>query len=328
MTVEVYADDRSVRTGLSHDLEQDNTFRVTVRGSVTPPDAGEFSYGTSPDLVVVYLDPAVLADRSNLRRIAHSRQAPVLALADHPSERDLDTLRRWGAVHLIRLSTADDLLSAARSVVSAAGEPVPRTVRPGFGYEVVVIGSSTGGPQVVRTILQDIGYPFPLPILIVQHISPSFAEGFAQWLNHSVATPVELARDGEPLLPGTAYVAPGDTHFFVKNGRIGLDSSERRLFHRPSVNYLFESAAHEFGKATLGVLLTGMGRDGGDGARAIIEAGGYTIVQDEASCAVFGMPAAAIDCGGAGEILPPHRIGKRIVELCSRRRATPGTDPD
>ena len=182
-------------------------------------------------------------------------------------------------------------------------------------YSTVVIGASTGGPSVIRTILGALPANHPFPVFLVQHISSSFSTGFVEWLCQTTQRNIIHAVDGVVYQPGTIYVAPGGHHLTIRGSRLHLEDEKPRNHHRPSVDILFESAASQFGPTVLGIILTGMGTDGAVGARKIIDRGGYTLVQDEASSAVFGMPAAAIASGGAGEVLPPEGIAHRLLEL-------------
>jgi two-component system chemotaxis response regulator CheB len=133
----------------------------------------------------------------------------------------------------------------------------------------------------------------PAPVLVVQHIHPSFGESFARWLERTAGRPVALARDGQRLEPGSAHVAPGDRHLLLGARRTLRLSAEPDGLHRPSADVLFESLAREAGPAAVGVVLTGMGADGADGLAALRAAGGRVLAQDEASSVVFGMPQAA-----------------------------------
>lgn len=194
-------------------------------------------------------------------------------------------------------------------------------------YKILCIGASTGGPTAVSTVLSGLGHNFPLPILYTQHIEIGADKAMADWFNNTCNNiNIQLAKDGQEALPGNVYMAPADRHLiinFVKtNGHpvIGLSNEPPERFLKPAVNKLFRSAASFYGKNCLAVLLTGMGRDGAEGCKNIIENGGYTIVEDESTCAVFGMPAAAIDIGGASEVLPRFNIADRILELSRRKR--------
>ena len=203
----------------------------------------------------------------------------------------------------------------------AAGSLTRRHAAPFKGFQILCIGASTGGPTAVAEVLRGLGRNFPLPILYAQHIEIGADRNMADWLNNTCDIRVRLAEDGEEAKPGTVYMAPADTHLvidFVKNNthpvlKISDEPPER--FLRPAVNKLFRSAARFYQKACLGILLTGMGRDGADGCKLIRDLGGWTVVEDESTCAVFGMPAAAIEVGGACEVLPRTEIAERILAL-------------
>jgi chemotaxis response regulator CheB len=226
-----------------------------------------------------------------------------------------------------RTGTGDRQPGAAPSVAEnrrpgAEGSPVQPVESASTGRApelLVVIGASTGGPQVVRRVLQTIPSDPRWAIAIVQHISPAFAEGFARWLTESTHHVAILAVDGSAIFGGSVVVAPGDTHLTVSRERWHLDHGPKRLFQRPSADNLFESAAKTWRERTIGVLLTGMGRDGGEGCRMITDAGGYTVVQDEATSAVYGMPRAAVESGGASEVAPLEAIGDRVVHVLKKR---------
>ena len=184
---------------------------------------------------------------------------------------------------------------------------------------VVGIGVSTGGPAVLAMILGTLPADSPLGALIVQHITEGFMAGLVEWLSRQVRLPIRLAHEGDPIRPGGVLMAPEGTHLVVeRGGRVHLRREPPVGGHRPSADVLLHSLADVYGGAAVGVLLTGMGRDGAEGLRAIRSAGGYTMVQDEESCAVFGMPKAAIELGAAQDILPPAGIAERLVQLAHR----------
>jgi two-component system, chemotaxis family, protein-glutamate methylesterase/glutaminase len=197
----------------------------------------------------------------------------------------------------------------------AAPAPVgaPRFGGPG----VIAIGASTGGPPVVAALLARIG-AVPCPILLVQHISAAFTAGFAGWLDATTPFTVTVARAGERAAPGTVYVAPAGQQMGIAiSGRIVLEPGDAGEAFRPSASHLFRSVARAYGFTAVGVLLTGMGRDGADGLLRMREAGALTIAQDEASSAVFGMPGEAVRLGAAAHVLPPERIAATIRRLAA-----------
>jgi two-component system chemotaxis response regulator CheB len=179
---------------------------------------------------------------------------------------------------------------------------------------MVIIGSSTGGPQALQTILKQLPSDFPTPILCIQHIAPGFLNGLVNWLRSLCSMKVKIAQDGELPLAGTIYFPQEGTHLLVdKKGRL-VSSLESPLDgHRPSITLTLKSAADYYGKAAVGILLTGMGRDGADGMKAIAKAGGITMVQDEKSSIVFGMPKQAIELGAAQYVLPLDEIANVLI---------------
>lgn len=178
---------------------------------------------------------------------------------------------------------------------------------------VVAIGASTGGPQALQVILSGLSKDFAPPILIVQHIAAGFVEGFVNWLNQSSAIPVQLASHGEPILSGHAYVAPDGFHMGVLRGNhILLSKAEPENFIRPSASYLFRSIAKVFGKHSLCILLTGMGKDGAKELRLLKKMGAITIAQDKESSVVHGMPGEAIKLNAAMYVLSPGEIVAKL----------------
>jgi two-component system chemotaxis response regulator CheB len=204
---------------------------------------------------------------------------------------------------------------AAAPAPIAPRPPLPRTgarKRPA----VLVIGSSTGGPEALARVLPALPASLPVPVLVVQHMPPVFTRQFAQRLDRLCALRVVEATDGAPLLPGTVHLAPGDHHLVVRpSGRgphTGLTQAPPENFCRPAVDPLFRSAVAAYDGAVLGVVLTGMGADGRIGAGAIHEAGGTVLAQDQATSVVWGMPGAVTQAGLADEVLPLDRVAEAI----------------
>jgi two-component system, chemotaxis family, protein-glutamate methylesterase/glutaminase len=182
--------------------------------------------------------------------------------------------------------------------------------------DIVAIGTSTGGPAVLHTILSGLPREIRSPILVVQHIAPGFVHGFAESLSISANFPARVPEDGEALLPGHVYLAPDKVHMGVtKEGRIKLAGEPPVGGFRPSVSYLFQSVADTFGPRSAGVLLTGMGSDGAEGLRYMKEKGAVTIAQNKESCVVFGMPAVAIRLGAADYVLSPEQIVSTLTRF-------------
>jgi two-component system chemotaxis response regulator CheB len=177
----------------------------------------------------------------------------------------------------------------------------------------VGIGASTGGPPVLESILGELPADYPLPVLVVQHMADGFIEGFAQWLDKKLAIDVGGASDGDRATPGV-WFAPDGAHLrLTGSNRFALDT-ETEATHRPSVDVLLESLARAFGAEAGGVVLTGMGKDGAEGAAAIRREGGLVLAQDEASSVVYGMPRAVAE-GAAELVLPPAEIADALLAL-------------
>ncbi|MBR0564570.1 chemotaxis protein CheB [Azoarcus sp. L1K30] len=179
----------------------------------------------------------------------------------------------------------------------------------------IFIGASTGGTEAIREVL--IGLPANTPaVLIVQHMPEMFTASFARRLDDICPMRVKEAKHDEPVEAGTAYIAPGHSHLRIRRGikgyRCELSGEGPVNRHRPSVDVLFRSAAAELGAAAIGVLLTGMGRDGATGLLEMMRAGAWTIAQDEASCVVYGMPREAALIGAAREVAPLSQVSARI----------------
>jgi two-component system chemotaxis response regulator CheB len=187
---------------------------------------------------------------------------------------------------------------------------------------LVTVGASTGGPTALATLLKGLPGDFPLPILMVQHITIGFLGGLVSWLQTSSALRLKVAEEGELLAPGNVYFAPEDRHLVVEaRGVLGSRAWPPVNHVRPSATVLFSSAAHVYGAETVGVLLTGMGEDGALGLKAIHEAGGVALAQDEATSVVYGMPRAAVELGVVHQVLPIERMAPAIIELARNAKA-------
>jgi len=210
---------------------------------------------------------------------------------------------------------------AARAPAPARPAAVAQRRTPHGRYSALGLVASTGGPNAVATVLQDLGSGYPLPVLLVQHITPSFVEGFAAWLDGMCPLRVVIARGGELVNPGHVYLSAPERHLELDGQRLRVSDGAPVSGQRPSGNLLLASLARSLGSRALAVLLTGMGDDGAAGLRLVYEQGGYTIAEDESTAVVYGMPAAAVRQGAVSEQLPLPRIGSRLREVCQPQRA-------
>ncbi len=186
--------------------------------------------------------------------------------------------------------------------------------------DVVLIGTSTGGPVALKTIFQNIPAGFSKPIVIVQHMPAAFTKAFAERLNKFTSLTVKEAAQGDRLQAGYVYVAPGGLQLMIDKragGSIHIHESDKRISYRPSVDIALASAAKHFGRKALAIILTGMGSDGKVGADLLVQAGGTVWAQDEASCVIYGMPMAVVKAGIASRVLPLDSIGLQLFnEAC------------
>lgn len=186
--------------------------------------------------------------------------------------------------------------------------------------QALIVGSSTGGPKALTEVFTEIGATFPLPIFITQHMPPKFTETLAMNIGRKSGMPCTEGISGEIAQPGHIYVAPGGKHMLLervgKDVKIHLDDGPQINFCKPAVDPMFASAAKAYDGHVLGVILTGMGQDGREGSRHVVNAGGTIITQDEESSVVWGMPGAVATAGIASEVLPLSNVARRIKEIC------------
>jgi two-component system, chemotaxis family, protein-glutamate methylesterase/glutaminase len=222
--------------------------------------------------------------------------------------------------------TGNTVTSRLASVAPAQGAlAVPRRPLRSDRVEVVAIGCSTGGPDALATVLGALPIDFPVPILVVQHMPPLFTRMFAERLDRSSVLPVAEAVDGQRLSPGAILVAPGDRHLRVRRDGVSVcvDLSEEppENYCRPAVDVLFRSIAEVFGPAALACVLTGMGRDGEQGAGRVRAGGGRIVVQDQATSVVWGMPGAVAKAGLADDVVPLSKIAETLLAAVTPRRS-------
>ncbi len=283
-------------------------------------DATEYIMDHHPTPIVIHSSSE---NRGNAFKILDTLKAGALASIEKTDA--LKDPERWQK-DLIRT-----LRAASRVHVSRRGRPSPAgretegphmPPRGGAGdYSLVAIGASTGGPGVIVNILKSFPSHFSLPILLVIHIGSSGNAALAEWLNDNCRLNVSFAANRKSLdsLKGNVIVAPPDRHMVLEDNKICLLDAPPVNFCRPSVDVFFQSIAKDATKRAIAVLLTGMGKDGSLGLKAIRDGGGYTICQDEATSIIFGMPRAAIDMGAAEEVLPDNRIGEKIMAVARGR---------
>lgn len=291
-----------------------------------------------PSVVLMDLQMPVMDGYAAIERIMEVRPTPIVVLSSRANRNGMRTAfeaMRRGALEVLPKpedtaswqQLAESLPETIRAVAEARTVPErPRRQKPAQppaaalaagprDLRWVAIGASTGGPAAIRELFDEMPEEVPASFLIVQHIAEGFEVGFADWLNRELPHDVKLARDGERPRPGAVRLAPGGAHLLLEAGGVlRLDSATpARRGHRPSADELFHSCATACPLQAAGVLLTGMGADGVEGLGALREAGGLTMVQDEASSVVFGMPRVALERQAAEIALPPRDLTRALV---------------
>ena len=344
----VVEDSRVVAEFLTHVLQSDQRIRV-VGVAYDGEEAVEAARELRPDVITMDIHMPKVDGFEATRRIMETSPAPIVIVSGtlnpgevalnfraveagalavvarpsgighpnyHASAKELvDTVKLMSEVRVVKRWPRNKFAALAHTVTSLAAEATEPYKAQGR-IQAVAIGASTGGPLALQTILAGLPQDFPLPVLIVQHMTPGFAPGFVEWLGNSSRFAVRVAVAGEALLPGHAYVAPDDFHMGVRqDSRIMLADAAKESGVRPSVSFLLRSVGKVFGPNVVGVLLTGMGRDGVEELRRLKDGGAITIAQDEKSSVVHGMPGEAIQIGAARHILPPEAIAKTLTAL-------------
>lgn len=222
--------------------------------------------------------------------------------------------RKSAAPLLTKIETIGRMLRDHRGVRPVVAHQ--HTRRRSGAARLVAIGASAGGPAALATVLRGLPGDFPAPIVIVQHVDEQFAAGMATWLDQQTALTVRVAVEGDRLTPGTVLLAGTSNHLVFKTpDRLGYAADPGEYIYCPSIDVFFQSVSHHWAGDAVGVLLTGMGRDGAVGLRALRNQGHHTIAQDEATSAVYGMPKAAAKLQAAVEILAVDRIAPHLVNL-------------
>lgn len=340
-------DDSAMMRGVLKEIINSHADLEVVGMAPEPITARDMIKQLNPDVLTLDVEMPRMNGLEFLEKLMRLRPMPVLmvsALTEKGNEVTLKALE-LGAIDFINkprigqfegmkdqiAEIGEKIRAAARARVHrralgsesvAAPQPLSGTYL-GTTEKLVFVGASTGGTEALKELLSRMPASAP-GMLITQHMPETFTNSFAQRLNGLSAMTVKEAGDNERILPGHAYVAPGHSHLLVKRNGAGyyyteLSKADPVNRHRPSVDVLFNSAAGVAGPNALGVILTGMGKDGAQGLLAMRQARAYTIAQDEASCVVFGMPKAAIELGAAMEVAALRDIAGRVLEKLGQR---------
>lgn len=338
----VVDDSAFMRNALVNMLNSDPEIKVIgiARDGV---QAVEMTASLKPDIVTLDIDMPNMDGIEALKQIMAQNPVPVLMVSSLTTEganatldaldlgaidfipKDLDDL----SVNIVKIK--EILVEKIKIIGKKHIIPGPRVISPApiemprsslrvssKKTSVVTIGSSTGGPKALQTLLSKIPDNFPVPILIAQHMPPNFTGPFAERLNNLSAIDVKEAEHGEPIKTGTAYIAPGRGHMGVLRKKItetviSVSENIKPYLNKPSVDALILSVLESYSGRVLGVILTGLGNDGKKGMKEIKNKGGSTVVESESSCVVYGMPKAVVDAGYADKVVHIDNIAGEIV---------------
>jgi two-component system chemotaxis response regulator CheB len=304
-----------------------------------------------PDVITMDMEMPGMGGLEAIREIMRRRPTPIIVLSAHArrgADLTLQALEAGAVDFILKPSgtlsggldaVAKELVEKIKSSSGVALQPIketspeggeqrrepspaprPRALRytPRGNFALVAIGTSTGGPVALKTVLAGLPESFPLPIVVVQHMPPVFTRAFAERLHATCAVQVKEAEDGDAIIPGRVLIAPGDHHMtvqrFAGEPKVFLNQKEPVSGHRPSVDVLMHSVAREYGAAAIGVIMTGMGKDGADGIRELHRGGGYVLAQDKESSVIFGMNREVILNGDADGIMPVDRLAEGLIE--------------
>jgi two-component system chemotaxis response regulator CheB len=342
-------DDSALIRGVLKEIINRESDMECVGAAPDPLAARELIKALNPDVLTLDVEMPKMDGLDFLERLMRLRPMPVLMISTLTELGSNITFRalELGAVDFVAKPKLDitrgmeeyaiEITDKIRAVAQAqvSKKPIHSLIREKFTADailpstkgryfstekLIVIGASTGGTEAIKEIL--VKLPADAPgVLVTQHMPEHFTKSFADRLNSLCKISVKEAEHNERILPGHAYIAPGNSHLLIKRSgaRYMVELNQGSLVnrHRPSVDVLFRSAANVAGANALGIILTGMGKDGVQGMLELKQAGAYTIAQNEASCVVFGMPKEAIAAGGVREVLALQDIAQRTLEYMS-----------
>lgn len=327
------------RAVLSRMIESDDGFEIAAVAG-TAEDAIDALHAVKVDIILLDLEMpgagGLKLIPDILKAAGGARVMIVSSLAEEGREHAVAALALGAVDAMPKPGTGRfngrfaELLLARLKAIGLADDlpPLPEPIRlqgcgplramPTDAIGILAIGASTGGIHALASLFQSLPHRIHVPILVTQHLPTPFMPVFARQLGIAARREAVVAEDGMRLLPDRILIAPGDAHLTVESSPGGGHAV--RLLRKasatgclPSVDPMFESAGAEFGPAAVGVIMTGMGRDGVEGARRLVACGGSVLAQDEASCAVWGMPRAVIEAGLACAVMPPEKMGRRIA---------------
>ena len=324
-------DSALVRDALKSILESDGTIEV-VGTAKNGMEGVEKAFELKPDVITMDLKMPMMDGLEAVARIMEENPIPIVVV----SSMDINVIIQAltiGAMDFVPVTgdmnaIASDLLSKVKIASRVkpirrfkVRTPVPvRIFKKPESLKVVAVGVSTGGPQALQVLLAHVPANFPGAILVVQHMSRGFIDGLVEWLKYTTKVAIKVAADGDKLCNSTVYMAPDDYHMEVgDDGNIHLTpNTDKTITHVPSIDVMMKSVARVYGDDSIGLIMTGMGKDGVEGMKAIKNSGGRTIAQDEKTSIIFGMNKVAIECRCVDSIIPLEQIIDELFRMMSK----------
>jgi two-component system chemotaxis response regulator CheB len=315
-------------------LEQDADIEI-VGEACNGREAVDMAKALAPHVITMDLQMPIMDGITAITEIMTSKAIPILVVSSVADAQNAYDALLCGALDVISKPdyTSNEASGLASKVKMLAGvfvftrkkslrdvepteRPVPLPVTADGYHHIFAIACSTGGPQALAALLPKLPENFSCPIVIAQHISEGFAQGMAEWLNKLCPLTVRLAQEGDQLRAGIIYLAPSEQHMIIaSNKRLAFIASESSDIYHPSCDKLLSSGADVFGARTIGIILTGMGKDGAKGIADIRSKGGLTLAQNEATSVIYGMNRVAIEAGNVSQVLTLEAIAQRMIEL-------------
>ena len=340
----VVDDSTFMRGALVRMISKDPRF-VVIDTAVNGKDGVDKAQALRPDVITMDVEMPIMSGIEALAEIMKTVKTPVImisTLTEAGAETTIKALE-LGAVDFVPKAFGDmdrnifrgaeelyeKLLAAAGVEDVTAGKPAGVSLKPlapmppamqehvatRVNARLVVIGSSTGGPKALQTVIEQLPANLPVPVVVAQHMPPQFTLALAKRLDETCKIKVVELADNMALQPGAVYISPGGQHTRVSLASFKVADDKGESLYKPSVDVLAESVAATFGRQTLAVMLTGMGNDGMREFVKLRSMGAHVIAQDKDTCVVYGMPKAVVEAGGASEVLALDAIGKRIASL-------------
>ncbi len=329
VSVVILDDSLFVREAMQQELERDVNIKV-VGKACDAYEARDMIVEYMPDMLIVDVNLGKISGTEFVRMLLPQYYLPVIMISSDPSQKEI-ALSIHAVDFICKPLKGDsqeidafykNVIASIKSVANGDSTQLP--IKP-LMTTAIAIGASTGGAEAIESLLKDLPSMMP-PLVVVQHMPANFTKSFAERVNQHCALSVKEAEDGDVLIPGQAYIAPGGQDTLIK-GRAGryylsVQPPVNPKKPTPNIDVMFHSVAETYGANAIGVLLTGMGKDGAQGLQAMHDKGAVTFGQDEESCVVYGMPRVAYEMGAVDYQCAPKEIGKKCVEMVKAFKKT------